>query len=428
MALFRVSSALGLINWSFRFVSLHGGVLLGVVDIFLTVAIVGTISSTVVLVLSILGAIKFRRSAQRDRKTYEKWASKLPPVSILKPVHGNEAQLKENLETFFLQDYPEFEILFAADEEDDAALPVVREICARYPHIPTRILITGDPPWPNAQNFCFHQLTDEAAHDILVTSDSDVQVAPNYLREVVPPLLDPKVGAVTCLFRGKSAGGFWAYLDAIGQSVEFTSGVLMSNLMEVTKFGLGPTIVVRKDSIGRIGGFAGVREYLSNDFAVGNFIYKAGFQVVLSSHVVDHMSSPTTLRQMFERELRWSMGSRYSRPKGHIGTGLTFAMPYGILGLLAALALGRPEVGWSLFAAAVVNRIVQCWVGGWWTARDPIALRTMLFYPVRDLHGFIIWCASYICKRSLWRDNNYELLKGGRLVSRRASGAVIRPD
>jgi ceramide glucosyltransferase len=381
-----------------------------------------------VLVLSILGAIKFRRSAQRDRKTYEKWASKLPPVSILKPVHGNEAQLKENLETFFLQDYPEFEILFAADEEDDAALPVVREICARYPHIPTRILVTGDPPWPNAQNFCFHQLTDEAAHDILVTSDSDVQVAPNYLREVVPPLLDPKVGAVTCLFRGKSAGGFWAYLDAIGQSVEFTSGVLMSNLMEVTKFGLGPTIVVRKDSIGRIGGFAGVREYLSNDFAVGNFIYKAGFQVVLSSHVVDHMSSPTTLRQMFERELRWSMGSRYSRPKGHIGTGLTFAMPYGILGLLAALALGRPEVGWSLFAAAVVNRIVQCWVVGWWTARDPIALRTMLFYPVRDLHGFIIWCASYICKRSLWRDNNYELLKGGRLVSRRASGAVIRPD
>ena len=265
-------------------------------------------------------------------------------------------------------------------------------------------------------------------HDILVTSDSDVEVAPNYLRDVVPPLLDPKVGAVTCLFRGKSAGGFWAYLDAIGQSVEFTAGVLMSNLMEDTKFGLGPTIVVRKDSIGRIGGFAGVREYLSNDFAVGNFIYKAGFQVILSSHVVDHMSSPTTLRQMFERELRWSMGSRYSRPKGHIGTGLTFAMPYGILGLLAALALGQPELGWSLLAAALVNRIIQCWIVGWWAARDPIARRTILFYPLRDLHGFVIWCASYICKRSLWRDNNYELLKGGRLVSRRASGAVIRPD
>jgi ceramide glucosyltransferase len=400
-----------------------------VVDILLAIAIVGTIASTVVLVLSILGAIKFRRSIQRDRKTYEKWAAKLPPVSILKPVHGNEARLKENLESFFLQDYPEFEILFAADQADDAALPVIRELCARYPHIPTQILVTGDPPWPNAQNYCFDRMTRESAkHDILVTSDSDVEVAANYLRDVVPPLLDPKVGAVTCLFRGKSAGGFWGYLDAIGQSVEFTSGVLMSNLMEVTKFGLGPTIVVRKDSIGSIGGFAGVREYLSNDFAVGNFIYKAGFEVVLSSHVVDHVSAPKTFRQMFERQLRWSMGSRYSRPKGHVGTGLTFAMPYGILGLFAALALGRPELGWSLFAAALLNRMVQCWVVGWWTARDPIARRTVLLYPMRDLHGFFVWCASYICKRSLWRDNNYELLKGGRLVSRRANGAVLTPD
>lgn len=399
-----------------------------VADIILVVAAVGTIASTVVLVLSIMGAVKFRRSADRDRKIYEKWAAALPPASVLKPVHGNEARLKENIESFFRQDYPEYEILFAADGADDSALPVIREICARYPHIPSRILITGDPPWPNAQNYCFHRLTDAAAHDILVTSDSDVEVGPNYLRDVVPPLLDPQVGAVTCAFRGKSAGGFWAYFDAVGQSVEFMAGVLMSNLLETTKFGLGPTVAVRKDSIGRIGGFAGVREYLSNDFVVGNFIYKAGFRVVLSSHVVDHMSSPKTFRQMWERQLRWSMGTRYSRPKGHLGTGLTFAVPFGILGLVAGLALDRPFLGGSLLAAALLNRVVQCWVVGWWTARDPMARRTALLYPLRDLHGFILWCASYICKHSLWRDNKYELLKGGRLVARRANGAVLNPD
>ena len=106
------------------------------VDILLTVAIVGTVSSTVVLFLSILGAIKFRRSAQRDRKTYEKWAAKLPPVSILKPVHGNEAQLKENLESFFLQDYPQFEILFAADEADDAVEAPVADLLPVAPAEP----------------------------------------------------------------------------------------------------------------------------------------------------------------------------------------------------------------------------------------------------------------------------------------------------
>src|SRR5262249_17324617 len=167
-------------------------------------------------------------------------------------------------------------------------------------------------------------------------------------------------------------------------------GVLMSNLLESTKFGLGPTIAVRKDSIGRIGGFAGVCEYLSNDFVVGNFIYKAGFRVMLSSHMVDHMSSSMTFRQIWERQVRWAMGTRYSRPKGHLGSGLTFAVPYGLLGFFAALALGRPVLGLILLGAAVLNRMLQCWIVGWWTAHDPMARRTVLLYPLRDLHAFIV--------------------------------------
>jgi ceramide glucosyltransferase len=318
--------------------------------------------------------------------------------------------------------------LFAADEPDDSAIPIIKEISARYPKIHTQILITGQPTWPNAPNFCFHHLTQIAAHNIMVTSDSDVEVSPNYLRTVVPPLLDPKVGAVTVVFRGKSAGGIWADLDAIGQSVEFTAGVVTVNLLEGMKFGLGPTIALRKDSIGRIGGYEAVREYLSNDFVVGNFIQKAGFEIVLSSEVVDHVSPKMTFRRMWERQLRWAMGTRYSRPKGHVGTGLAFAVPYGILGLIAAALLAHPVFGLGLLGAALVNRIAQCWIVGWWAAGDPVARKAAVLYPIRDLHGFIIWCASYISKRSLWRDNKYLLLKGGRLVARRANGTLISPD
>jgi ceramide glucosyltransferase len=160
---------------------------------------------------------------------------------------------------------------------------------------------------------------------------------------------------------------------------------------------------------------------------VGNFIYKAGYQVVLSSHVVDHVSPNMTFRRMWERQLRWAMGTRYSRPKGHFGSGLTFAFPYGILGLIAASLLGYPLLGIALFAAALLNRMAESWIVGWWAARDPVARRAFALYPLRDLHGFIIWCASYLCKRSLWRDNNYVLLKGGRLVARRANGSVVEP-
>lgn len=168
---------------------------------------------------------------------------------------------------------------------------------------------------------------------------------------------------------GQSAGGFWAGFDAIGMSVEFTAGVLIDHLFEETKFALGPTIVVRKDSIAKIGGFAGVREYLSNDFVVGNFIYKAGYLVVLSGYVVDHVCSSRTFRPMWERQLRWAMGTRYSRPAGHLGSGLTFAVPFGILGLAAGWMLGRPWLGIGLFAASLLNRMLECWLIGWWTSR-----------------------------------------------------------
>ncbi len=399
-----------------------------VLGLFFAVAVFGSITSTIVLGLAIVGAVRFRRNARREREAFEKICADLPPVSVLKPVHGNEALLKENLESFFRQKYPKYEILFAADESDDQALPVIREICARYPHIPTRILVTGPPPWPNAQNYCFHRMVEVANYDIFVTSDSDVEVEADYLRDVVAPLLDPKVGAVTCAFRGKSAGGPWSALDAMGQSVEFTAGVLIADLLEGTKFGLGPTIAVRRDSLESIGGFAAIRQYLSNDFALGNSIYRAGYKVVLSGRVVDHISQPMTFRQMWERELRWAMGTRYSRPKGHPGEVLTYAVPFGILALVTAPFMGYPLLGVGLFAAAWLNRMVECWVIGGWAAGDPYALRSMLIYPLRDLQGFVIWCASYLSNRSLWRDNKYELLKGGKLVARRADGAVINPE
>jgi ceramide glucosyltransferase len=139
--------------------------------------------------------------------------------------------------------------------------------------------------------------------------------------------------------------------------------VLTVNLPEGMKFGLGPTIALHKDSIGKIGGYAAVREYLSNDFVVGNFIHKADYQLVLSYHVVDYVFPSLTFRKMWERQLRWAMGTRYSRRNGRLGTGLTFAVPYGILGLIAASLLGHPLFGapaTSASAACGVKTITSC--------------------------------------------------------------------
>jgi ceramide glucosyltransferase len=384
----------------------------------LALALVGTLSSGVFLGLALVGVIRFRADARRQLTSIPDDAH-LPPVSVLKPIHGLEAQLKENIESFFRQDYPNFEILFAADSANDAALAVVREVCARYPHIPSRVLVVG-APWPNPVVYAFHCMAEAAAHEILVTADSDVEVDPRYLREIVPPLLDPQVGMVTCVYRGKNAAGFFSGLTAIGMSVEMTAGVLVANLLEGMKFGLGPTTVIRKDSLASIGGYTALQDYIAYDFAIGNLIAKAGYRVVLSSYIINHVVNQKSFLPMWQNQLRWAQTTRYSRPKGHFGTGLIFAMPYGLLGLLAAGLLGHWKIGAPLLAVAVINRLIEAWMVGWVVVRDPQIRRAPWLYPMRDLLGFIVWFASYLNLRYVWRDSRFEL-KGTRIALRQTS-------
>jgi ceramide glucosyltransferase len=384
----------------------------------LGVALIGTVSSTVFLGLAVLGVIRFRADARNQVRSVPDDAH-LPPVSVLKPVHGLEARLKENIESFFRQDYPDYEILFAADEANDAALDVVREVCARYPHIRSRVLVTGTP-WPNPVVYAFHCMAEAAAHDILVTTDSDVEVDPRYLREIVLPLLDPQVGMVTCVYRGKNAAGFFSGLTAIGMSVEMTAGVLVANLLEGMKFGLGPTTVVRKDSLASIGGYTALRDYIAYDFAIGNLLAKKGYRVVLSGHVIDHVVNQPSFRRMWQNQLRWAQTTRYSRPKGHFGSGLIFAMPYGVLGFLAAGLLGHWAIGALLLAVAVMNRLTEAWLVGWLVVRDPRIRRAPWLYPLRDLLGFLVWFASYLNLRYVWRDSRFEL-RGTRIALRQTS-------
>jgi ceramide glucosyltransferase len=384
----------------------------------LGLAVVGTLSSAVFLGLAVLGVIRFREDAHRQFSSAPDDA-RLPPVSVLKPVHGLEARLKENIESFFRQDYPDYEILFAADDADDPALEVVREVCARYPHIPSRVLSTGTP-WPNPVVYSFHCMAEAAAHDILVTTDSDVEVSPLYLREIVPPLLDPKVGMVTCVYRGKNAAGFFSGLTAIGMSVEMTAGVLVANLLEGMKFGLGPTTVVRKDSLASIGGYATLQDYIAYDFAIGNLIAKAGYRVVLSGHIIDHVVNQKSFGRMWRNQLRWAQTTRYSRPKGHFGSGLIFAIPYGLLGFLVAALLGHLGIGFLFLGVAVLNRLIEAWLVGWVVVRDPQVRRAPWLYPLRDLLGFLVWFASYLNLRYVWRDSRFEL-KGTRIVLRQTS-------
>jgi ceramide glucosyltransferase len=395
--------------------------------LLLAIALMGTLSSTVFLVLSLLGVRKFHAGAARQKREADALAdSQLPPVSILKPLHGMEPQLERNLESFFQQDYPSFEILFALDTADDTALPVVRALCDKYPQVPSRIMITGEPPWPNPPAYAFSRMAAEAHYDLLITSDSDVEVERDYLRAVAPPLLESKTGMLTCVYRGLNTGTLWSLLDAIGMSVEMTAGVMAANLLEGMKFGLGPTIAVRRDALEAIGGYSVLGDYFSNDFVIGNLIAERGYTVVLSRHIIAHVVPPMTFRKMWQRQLRWATGTKHSRPKGHFGTVFTYAVPYGLLGLLACTLLHRPEWGLLLLAWSILNRIVEALAIGWGVTRDRECLRRPWLYVLRDLLGFCVWVASYLSRNMRWREGRFELVKGGRILVRDRKGGQVR--
>lgn len=368
----------------------------------------GLFTSSVFCGLVIAGVVRF--TSRRKRSPHSDF---LPPVSLFKPLHGLEPNLEMHLATFFEQDYPEYEILFGARTMSDAGLQAARCVAALYPHIPVKYVLTGEP-WHINAKVCTLELMEKAAsHDIFVVSDSDVRVTPNYLREVVAPFADAKTGAVTCLYRGVAEQGLWAQLEAAGMSVEMTAGVVVADLMEGMQFTLGPTMAARRNCIREMGGFASLGAYCADDFVLGNTIAANGHTVVLSTHAIDHVVLNSNFVDSQKHQIRWMKSTRFSRPKGHFGTSLTFSIPFGLLACLAAFLLHHPALGLGLLAYSVLSRMGMALVVAKAVVQERHPFRTALLFPLRDLLGFFYWAASYGSREIVWRNQIYQLAENG---------------
>lgn len=368
----------------------------------------GLLTSTIFTLLAIAGLLRFL--ARRKDSGEEEFR---PAVSVFKPLHGAEPNLEAHLESFFRQDYPEFEILFCARSASDAGLETARRVAARYPKVATRFLTTGEETYINAKVSSMELMSAAAKHEIFIISDSDVRVTPNYLQEVVAPFAGEQVGAVTCLYRGVADGSVWSKLEAAGMSVEMTAGVLTANLLEGIKFALGPTMAVRRRCVQRMGGFGVLGPYCSDDFLLGAKVAEQGETVVLSRHVIDHIILNLSFATSVQHQARWMKSTRFSRPLGHLGTALTFSVPFGLLACFAGMAMHRPIFGLLLLAYSVVQRMILAAAMGIFVVEEHHPLRAILLYPLRDLIGFGCWAASYAGSTILWRGTRYRLSNGG---------------
>jgi ceramide glucosyltransferase len=336
-----------------------------------------------------------------------------PPVSVLKPVRGVDFGSRDNFASFCRQDYPEYEILFAVNEESDAAVPLVRQLIAEFPERPIRLLIGAVQIGANRKVNKLVRLVREASHDVLVLTDGDVRVGPNFLREVVAPLAKPSIGAVTCFYRGIAQRNFWAELEALGTATDFAPSVLIANWLEGVRFGLGAAIATSKPWIERIGGLEPIASMHSDDYELGYRIAKAGGTVQLSREAVETMYPAESFAGFWHHQIRWARTVRLSRPGSCVGLIFTHGLPWAV----AAAVLGRSTaIAAAYLGAYVLLRLAMGWTVGVWGIGDQVARRKLWLVPLRDAVHFMVWVASFGSNRIHWGGRLFAM-EGGRMVA-----------
>src|SRR5580700_7690525 len=325
------------------------------------------------------------------------------PISVLKPLCGQDDHLEENLRSFFTQDYPNYEILFAVDRMDDPAVAIVDKVRGEFPHGPKVHLIeTGDPTVPNRKAHSLGRLVPRAQHSILVMSDSDVHVPPDLLRRVAAEFQDLSVGVVTCPYRAVPGRGFWSRLEAIGMNTEFLAGVLVAWLVGEMNFALGPTLAARREVIEAMGGFSDLGNYLAEDFEIGNRAPQLGYRVVLSSCVIEHRIGSQTFKRNLQHRLRWARSTRRSRPAGYWGEIFTNPIPLAVL-----LCLTQPK-WWPLVAVTVLFRALAAWSSAGWVLHDPLTRRRWWLIPLQDMISALVWLVGFFGNTINWRGRRYK--------------------
>jgi ceramide glucosyltransferase len=371
-----------------------------------------TLGSIVYCGIAFCGAVRFLRARRR-------WAleaalqSFTPPLSLLKPLHGLERELEQNLESFCLQDYPSYEIVFAVREPSDPAGPLVHRLQQKYPTIPIRLLLVGPPRCLNAKVHSMTAMMEAAAHEILVITDSDVRVAPGYLRSVVAPLAREGVGMVTSISRGVPGESLWSRLEALGMNAQFVPGILAAWVLMGMEFALGPTMVIRRRKVEALGGFSRIGDYLADDFVLGELVAQSGETVALSDAVPDHLVVNESLAPSLRHRLRWERSSRRSRPAGYVGQLFMHTFPLALLAW--ATAPTGTLVGPALVASSLLARWSLAWITCAGALRDPYFRRDWWMLPAQDVLSFVVWCWAFFGREIEWRGARFRVLRGGKL-------------
>jgi ceramide glucosyltransferase len=386
--------------------------ILHTVRIIAIIAALGALASVGYSLLCLWSATRFLRERITTHKNAGS-APALPPVSILKPLKGTDPEMYESFRSHCVQEYPNYEIIFGVSDASDPAAELVRRLQREFPQLAIRLVECPARLGTNVKISNLAQMLKVARHEHLVVSDSDIRVGQRYLREVVSPLLESRIGLVTCLYRGVAAPTLGSRLESLGISTDFCAGVLAARQLEGgIHFGLGSTLAFRRKDLEEIGGFEAIADYLGDDYELGRRISDRGLGVRLSEEIVETFLPPYTLREMFRHQLRWARTIRDSRRWGYAGLAFTFGLPWALLAVICSYGA---LWAWLLLGIALAMRIATALVIGKKVLGDTQIPGWLALVPPRDFVGLLVWLAGFMGHEITWRGESFEL-RNGKLV------------
>lgn len=332
-----------------------------------------------------------------------------PPVTILKPVNGVDAESFDNFASFCRQQYDAFQIVFAVASSDDGVIPVIHRLIAEFPQIDICLVIDDRVYGPNYKVCNLINAFPHAKHDIIIICDSDIRVGDHYLREMCAPFADPAVGLVSSLYRTSRVEGCVSAVEALGFTVEMVPNVMAATLLEGLTFALGASMAVRRVAVQKIGGFEALVQYLADDYQLGNRVFHAGYRLELSDYFVESVMHREQLSTILSRQLRWCRTMRVSRPVGYFASGIT----QPALAVLAALLAGGVHTGG---VAVIVMYILRISVGLVYSRQyigDRLLPKYLWLLPIRDLVAGVMWLLAFTGDTVVWRGHRYRVAPGG---------------
>ncbi len=348
----------------------------------------------------------FKRTPQNNHFT--------PPVSVLKPVRGLEKNLKQNLRTIATQDYPNYQVIYSVQDPKDPAYPIIKEIQAEFGSDNISVVISRVEAGANGKVNNLLGAMEEASHDIIIISDSDTHLRPDYIRNIVNPLANPEVGCVCTPFKVTKADSWYEKMELLTMNADFMPSVMFAEVTGASNSCLGPSIAIRRSTLERLGGLESLADYLVEDYEIGRRVWTSGQKMVLLPYLIDVVVDLASWKNWWSHQVYWDQNTYLARPGAFISTILIRSIPFALI-----FALLRWDIiGLGVLVATIIIRMITAMMVAQ-TMQDKETIKTLYLLPFRDAVGLIFWGLAFTQRTVIWRGVEFKLTSHGKMVKHR---------